>query len=682
MTALSIASVWRDFEIDGVPISGPHKVDKKEVRALFAGFDAMFITPMNYGAVGVGATDDRVAVQAAWDDLNTLYLADGIPRILWFDRLYIVGGAKHANGFSIIDAKQGVGVDGPGGLMLAANTNVAESIFTATFSGTTMTIASVARGTTLGPQFLTGAGNALPAALKVDHQLTGSGLVVGATFQVTASCGTIASPIVVKGITRMVELIGAYNSTGNRIDDVAYRNIILDYNGQNNCEGGTIWSFNAVMSIQTGSGVDFYRLRVRNNCGSNSLVLGTYQASPTLGRCRVMMCTFVNDGDRINPSSVDYSTVFIVGTDCEVLSNIFGVGPTINGTAWELYGSVVANDNNVADYFNVCNLVAIASQTTSIEMSGNRASNVSVGFTLWTLAATAKLRVFGVGNTCHALVGSPGGPYFVNGVDQVTSGSEVRLDWIGNRWRNTVLTDATRTADGISVKSVLYAKIAGNTIEGIPGRGIYVTGTLSPCMISITFNTLINVGYTSTTAKKKAIALDASGSNGSLLIAANDINPLSGYSLTTGIDNALSVDNGLIEGNMILSSTTPLANTGGNVIVKSLRGVGYGPSELGTVTQATSKSTGATMNKRSGQITMNNAALAAGATVSFTLTNSTIEATDTPVVSIASGATAGAYRAIVDAVAVGSCRISVTNSSGGSLSEAIVLNFNLIKGGS
>ena len=109
-------------------------------------------------------------------------------------------------------------------------------------------------------------------------------------------------------------------------------------------------------------------------------------------------------------------------------------------------------------------------------------------------------------------------------------------------------------------------------------------------------------------------------------------------------------------------------------------GIGYGTGAGGTVTQATSKSTGATLNTVSGQITMNGAALAAAAEVSFTLTNSAVAATDVVMVSIASGATAGAYSVQCDATAAGSCRISVGNRSTGSLSEAIVLNFVVIKG--
>jgi hypothetical protein len=106
--------------------------------------------------------------------------------------------------------------------------------------------------------------------------------------------------------------------------------------------------------------------------------------------------------------------------------------------------------------------------------------------------------------------------------------------------------------------------------------------------------------------------------------------------------------------------------------------IGYSTGTGGTVTQGTDKSTGVTLNKRCGQITMNAASLSAGAEVSFTLTDSFIAATDVVVASIASGATAGAYSLQVDAVAAGSCRFSLGNHNVGSLSEAVVINFAVI----
>ena len=107
--------------------------------------------------------------------------------------------------------------------------------------------------------------------------------------------------------------------------------------------------------------------------------------------------------------------------------------------------------------------------------------------------------------------------------------------------------------------------------------------------------------------------------------------------------------------------------------------IGYATGAGGAVTQLTSKATGVTLNKASGQITLTNASLAAASSVSFTLTNSVIAATDVVAVTIASGATADAYIVTVTATAAGSCRIQVRNNSAGALGEALVLNFAILK---
>jgi hypothetical protein len=105
---------------------------------------------------------------------------------------------------------------------------------------------------------------------------------------------------------------------------------------------------------------------------------------------------------------------------------------------------------------------------------------------------------------------------------------------------------------------------------------------------------------------------------------------------------------------------------------------GYITGEGGTVAQSSSKSTTVTLNKKCGRITMNGAALAAATTVSFTLTNSTIAATDLLVLNHVSGGTAGSYLLNAQA-ASGSASINVRNINGSSLSEAIVIGFAVVK---
>lgn len=108
--------------------------------------------------------------------------------------------------------------------------------------------------------------------------------------------------------------------------------------------------------------------------------------------------------------------------------------------------------------------------------------------------------------------------------------------------------------------------------------------------------------------------------------------------------------------------------------------MGYGAGAGGAVTQLTSKATGVTLNKPTGQITMNAASLAASTAVTFTLTDSFIGANDVINVSIKSGGTAGAYAVGVASVAAGSAVLYLRNLTAGALAEAVVLQFAITKG--
>ena len=109
--------------------------------------------------------------------------------------------------------------------------------------------------------------------------------------------------------------------------------------------------------------------------------------------------------------------------------------------------------------------------------------------------------------------------------------------------------------------------------------------------------------------------------------------------------------------------------------------IGYASAAQGTVTQLTSKSTGVTLNTSAGKITMNNAALGATTNVSFVMTNSKVGANDVIIVNVAGGVASNeTYNCWVSGQSAGTCTFVLRNISGGSLSEAVVLNFAIIHG--
>ena len=129
---------------------------------------------------------------------------------------------------------------------------------------------------------------------------------------------------------------------------------------------------------------------------------------------------------------------------------------------------------------------------------------------------------------------------------------------------------------------------------------------------------------------------------------------------------------------VIGAATGTSLSTTGNQVITSTGKHGYATGSGGVVTQLTDKTTAVTLSKSTGQITLAGAALPASTTVSFTLTNTVIEAGDILIMNHISGGTAGSYTLNAQSAA-GSASINVRNISLGSLSEAIVIAFAVIK---
>jgi hypothetical protein len=131
----------------------------------------------------------------------------------------------------------------------------------------------------------------------------------------------------------------------------------------------------------------------------------------------------------------------------------------------------------------------------------------------------------------------------------------------------------------------------------------------------------------------------------------------------------------LITPNIGAATGTSLAVTGA-VTSSGTAGVGYATGAGGTVTQGSSRTTGVTINKTSGAITLFSAAGTTAATT-FTVTNSTVAATDVIILNQKSGT--DLYDLMVTAVGAGSFNITF-RTTGGTTTEQPVFNFVVIKG--
>lgn len=128
-----------------------------------------------------------------------------------------------------------------------------------------------------------------------------------------------------------------------------------------------------------------------------------------------------------------------------------------------------------------------------------------------------------------------------------------------------------------------------------------------------------------------------------------------------------------------VSATGNIVATG-NILLADGGTMGYNTGAGGTIAQSGNKTATVILNKPSGEITMQNTALGGNTSVSFTFTNSTIGARDLLLLNIVGGvATPGTYNLDANCTS-GSATITVRNITAGSLSEAIVLRYAVIRG--
>ena len=251
--------------------------------------------------------------------------------------------------------------------------------------------------------------------------------------------------------------------------------------------------------------------------------------------------------------------------------------------------------------------------------------------------------------------------------------SQVSQIQVGN---NSDATNASVTGIGVNTTD-------SRVFAGRNGTGTYLPLTFyTSGSEKVRIDTAGNVGINITNPIDK---LGVKGNVAITSLVGTTVSDGSGVLFFRGVDNTqmgyIGFGGTATPIEFVNSKNTGFAFYNGDILQKTAYGLGYGTGAGGTVTQLTSKTTGVTLNKPSGDIIMSNSALAAGASASFGLYNSLISLTDTVTVSLVGGASNGdAYRTEVRQITPGQIVVRVVNISGGSLSEAITIHFNIHKG--
>jgi len=142
--------------------------------------------------------------------------------------------------------------------------------------------------------------------------------------------------------------------------------------------------------------------------------------------------------------------------------------------------------------------------------------------------------------------------------------------------------------------------------------------------------------------------------------------PAAGSFTTLGASGASTL--AAVTGTTLEASTSVLSTGAG--------GVGYKTGAGGAITQGVSRATGVTLDTITGAITLF-AAAGSATPATFTVTNSTVAATD--VIVLSAKTSTNVYLVWVTAVATGSFNITF-QTTGGIVSDSPVINFAVIKG--
>jgi hypothetical protein len=241
----------------------------------------------------------------------------------------------------------------------------------------------------------------------------------------------------------------------------------------------------------------------------------------------------------------------------------------------------------------------------------------------------------------------------------------------------TTVTVTTSAAHGYTNgQTVTIAATANATalVSGVPCT-ILTVGTTDFTLIGAASNT-VGVSFTATGAGTGTGTVTINSQGSGKTVAGSSGTSFT-YTATSATFTSITVTGTVTVSNrynIYVLGTAPNAFSG-NVTIFGAGGLGYSTGSGGAVTQATSRTTGVTLNKTNGAITLVSAAGLA-TYESFTVTNSTVAATDTIILNQKSGT--DKYILLVTAVAAGSFQITFA-TTGGTTTEQPVFNFAVIK---
>jgi hypothetical protein len=421
--------------------------------------------------------------------------------------------------------------------------------------------------------------------------------------------------------------------------DVSYFPMLSNVStGIGTVSAGGDFSFNPTRDLVTvpnlnGTG----NIAVANFSAANAVVLG---ATTYIGTAATQIANIRAVEGRFN--NLSSANVFLSGGYATGLANVratelqttnFSTGNAL------LSGSTVATNFSTGNALLSGTSVATNFSTGNIRITGGFADNFPIGANTAAPGTFANLTVNtnATGQARIVAAAAPTIDQFIitnAGFPAVTAGtSAMQIDYVGG-------------AAAVEASASRINLTPGATTGGTWNGFRTVVGT--DATTGVTLN-----GF-----KLDTIASPGAGTSNAMFVG-------------TGWDNIINYNTA-----SIISGTGAVASQGN---LTATGNIGYAVGSGGTQTQATSKATAVVLSRYTGRITTTADALAPNVSVSFTLTNTFIAPTDMILLNHVSGGSQGAY-GLAATPAQGSANITIRNNTTFfTLSEAIVIQYAIIK---
>ena len=372
--------------------------------------------------------------------------------------------------------------------------------------------------------------------------------------------------------------------------------------------------------------------------------------------------------------------LYMVGTAVNYLAGSLWLGTTTPGHVQ--FANYLPITGGSSAYSNSSNPTVTSDVTNSAVVHNTYVATQAAAFTLGNLshylagqgsigAGSAITNQYGF-NAGSSLTGATNNYGFIGGIAAGTGRYNLYMNGTADNYL------AGRLGVGATPPSA-YSICAGGALTGATTMsGVVSSGAVAPDVTSQVRYFQSNLYTAASTSLGMAIHyLAESGSIGAGSTVTNQMGFYASINLTGATNNYGfygNITSGTGRYNLYMAGTADNWFNG-NVWIGGAGGLGYTTGSGGAVTQITSRTTGVTLNKTNGAITLVSAAGSA-TYQSFTVTNSTVAATDTIIINQKSGT--DLYEVIITAVAAGSFRVTF-RTTGGTTTEQPVFNFSVIK---